>query len=114
MPFGKYFTVIALTALKFFNGPIAGIVIGTHLIASIRKTTAWLKNPQPGKPTGLWTVVNLGLVWILFAFTSFGVQMIHRRVPEAEKMVSRETPLSAVAFLDSLEKKMIWSNWQSI
>lgn len=27
MPFGKYFTVIALTALKFFNGPIAGIVM---------------------------------------------------------------------------------------
>ena len=27
MPFGKYFTVIVLTALKFFNGPIAGIVM---------------------------------------------------------------------------------------
>lgn len=27
MPFGKYFTVIALTALKFFNGPIAGIIL---------------------------------------------------------------------------------------
>ena len=28
MPFGKYFTVIALTALKFFNGPITGIILG--------------------------------------------------------------------------------------
>ena len=98
--------LLAMWSGRMLNwwAPIAGIVIGTHLIASIRKTTAWLKNPQPGKPTGLWTVVNLGLFWILFAFTSFGVQMIHRRVPEAEKMVSRETPLSAVAFLDSLEK----------
>ena len=79
--------------------PIAGMVIGTHLIASIRKSTAWLKNPQPGKRTGLWTVVNVGLVWILFAFTSFGVQMLHGRVP----LLSKETPLATVAFLESAE-----------
>jgi uncharacterized membrane protein len=27
MPFGKYFTVIIATAIKFFNGPIAGFVL---------------------------------------------------------------------------------------
>jgi uncharacterized membrane protein len=27
MPFGKYFTVILATAIKFFNGPIAGILL---------------------------------------------------------------------------------------
>lgn len=28
MTFGKYFTVMLATAIKFFNGPIAGIVLG--------------------------------------------------------------------------------------
>lgn len=28
MPFGKYFTVILATAIKFFNGPIAGVFLG--------------------------------------------------------------------------------------
>ncbi|MDZ7896559.1 MAG: hypothetical protein U5N85_00815 [Arcicella sp.] len=27
MPFGKYFTVIIATAIKFFNGPIAGFML---------------------------------------------------------------------------------------
>ena len=97
--------LLAMWSGRMLNwwAPIAGIVIGTHLIAAMRKTTAWLKNPQPAKRTGLWTVVNVGLVWILFAFTSFGVQMVHGRVPAAQKMVSQETPLATVAYLDSAE-----------
>ncbi len=83
--------------------PFVGIIVGTHLIAAMRKTVAWLKNPEPGRATGLWTVVNLGLVWILFAFTSFGVQLIHGRIPDAQRLVSTETPLATVAFLDSTE-----------
>ncbi len=98
--------LLAMWSGRMLNwwAPIAGIMVGTHLFASLRKTTAWLRNPEPGKPTGLWTVVNLGLVWILFAFTSFGVQLIHGRVPDAEKMVSRETPVAAVIFLESAER----------
>lgn len=98
--------LLAMWSGRMLNwwAPIAGIVIGTHLIASIRKTSEWFRNPQPGKRTGLWTVVNLGQLWILFAFTSFGVQIIHGRVPEAERMVSSETPLAAVTFLESAEK----------
>jgi hypothetical protein len=97
--------LLAMWSGRMLNwwAPIAGIVTGTHLVAAMRKTTAWLKNPQSAKRTGLWTVVNGGLVWILFAFTSFGVQMIHGRVPAAQKMVSQETPLAMVAYLDSAE-----------
>ena len=97
--------LLAMWSGRMLNwwAPIAGIVTGTHLIASMRKTTAWLKNPQPGKPTGLWTVVSLGLVWILFAFTSFGVKVIHGRVPDAQRLVSSETPLATVEFLNSEE-----------
>ena len=48
-------------------------------------------------------MVNLGLVWIFFAFTSFGVQVLHARVPDLQKLVSKETPLATVAFLNSAE-----------
>ena len=97
--------LLAMWSGRMLNwwAPIAGIVIGTHLIAAMRTTTAWLRNPQPAKRTGLWTVVNGGIVWILFAFTSFGVQMVHGRVPAAQTMVSKETPLAMVAYLDSVE-----------
>jgi hypothetical protein len=98
--------LLAMWSGRMLNwwAPIAGIVIGTHLIAAMRKTTAWLRNPQPQKATGLWTVVNGGLVWILFAFTSFGTQMLHGRIPEDQRLVSQETPLATVEFLNSAEK----------
>ena len=68
MPFGKYFTVIALTALKFFNGPIAGIVmdltwyetalcsiIGMMLMVTLmsflgKQVQKWMNNYRKTKP----------------------------------------------------------------
>ena len=68
MPFGKYFTVIALTALKFFNGPIAGIVmdltwyetaicsiIGMMLMVTVmsflgKQAQVWISNYRKTKP----------------------------------------------------------------
>lgn len=68
MPFGKYFTVIALTALKFFNGPIAGIVmdltwyetaicsiIGMMLMVTVmsflgKQVQLWISNYRKTKP----------------------------------------------------------------
>ena len=68
MPFGKYFTVIALTALKFFNGPIAGIVmdltwyetaicsiIGMMLMVTVmsflgKQVQVWISNYWKTKP----------------------------------------------------------------
>ena len=97
--------LLAMWSGRMLNwwAPIAGIVIGTHLIASIRKTSAWLRNPQPGKRTGLWTVMNVGLVWILFGCTPFAAQVLHGRVADAQKLVSKETPLATVTFLESAE-----------
>lgn len=97
--------LLAMWSGRMLNwwAPIAGIVIGTHLIAAIRKTTAWLRKPQPGQRTGLWTVVNVGLVWILFGCTPFAAQVLHGRVSDVQKLVSKETPLATVAFLNSTE-----------
>lgn len=98
--------LLAMWSGRMLNwwAPIAGIVIGTHLIAAMRKTTVWLRNPRSGKRTGLWTVVNLGMVWILFGLTPFASQVLHGRVADAQKLVSKETPLATVAFLESAEK----------
>ncbi len=83
--------------------PLAGVMTATHLVAAIRRTTPWMKNRQPLKPGGLWSLVNAGLLWILFGLTSFGGQILHGRVPELKRLVSQETPLQAVAFLESME-----------
>ncbi len=97
--------LLAMWSARMLNwwAPVAGILAGTHLLAAMRRTTRWLKNPQPRKASGLWTVVNAGIIWILFALTPFGIQMVHGRIPDARKMVSKETPLEIVAFLDSFE-----------
>jgi len=108
---GEMLTFVLTGLLAMWSGrmlnwwaPIAGIVTGTHLIASMRKTTAWLKHGQPLQRTGLWTVVSLGLVWIVFAITPFGGQVLKGRVLDPQKLVSSETPLATVAFLNSDEK----------
>lgn len=107
---GEMLTFVITGLLAMWSGrmlnwwaPIAGIVVGTHLIASMRTTVSWLRNPQPGKATGLWTLVNVGLVWILFAFTPFCVQLLHGRVPEASRLVSSETPLATATYLKTAE-----------
>ena len=97
--------LLAAWSARMLNwwAPLAGIITGTHLIAGMRQSTKWLQNPQPGKGTGLMTLVNGGILWILFALTPFGIQLVHGRVPEANRLVSVETPLATVAFLDSME-----------
>lgn len=97
--------LLAAWSARMLNwwAPLAGILTATHLIAAMRKSTKWMQNPQPAKATGLWTLVNGGIIWILFALTPFGIQMVHGRVPDANRMVSPETPLATVAFLDSME-----------
>ena len=97
--------LLAMWSARMLNwwAPVAGILAGTHLLAAMRKTTRWLKNPQPGNAAGLWTVVNTGIIGILFLLTPFGIQIVHGRIPDAQRLVSKETPLATVAFLDSME-----------
>ena len=97
--------LLAMWSARMLNwwAPVAGILAGTHLLAAMRRTTRWLKNAQPGNAAGLWTVVNLGIIGILFLLTPFGIQMVHGRIPDAQRLVSKETPLATVAFLDSME-----------
>ena len=56
--------LLAMWSARMLNwwAPVAGILAGTHLLAAMRKTTRWLKNPQPGNAAGLWTVAHFGIL----------------------------------------------------
>jgi hypothetical protein len=83
--------------------PLMAVVTATHLMAVIRMFTRRVRNPEPRKTTGLWTVVNVGLCWVLFACTTFGIQIVHGRTADPARLVSRQTPVLLANRLNQLE-----------
>ncbi|MEX0585704.1 MAG: hypothetical protein WD176_03610, partial [Pirellulales bacterium] len=82
----------------------AGYDLGLHVGA------IWTQKedvvPPPLKRAGRWTVITVGIAWICFAYTPFGLVLLHGRPqpgPAAEQQfrrsVSQQTPVSAVAYL---------------
>lgn len=47
-----------------------------------------------------WAVATIGLVWIFFAYTPFGVTLLHGKPPESRAAHSDETPIGAVQRLN--------------
>jgi hypothetical protein len=52
---------------------------------------------SPSRPT--WAVVTLGLGWIFFAYTPFGVTLLHGPQPKLQTSLSPETPVGAAEYL---------------
>ncbi|MCA9091257.1 MAG: hypothetical protein KDA90_21795 [Planctomycetaceae bacterium] len=85
-------------------GPLAAYYMGLHTAAAWR---AHVKHaPLPSRRAGLNTVVALGLSWIFFAYTPFGVRLLHGGPKTAEeaaqrfrKTVSRDTPVEITEWL---------------
>lgn len=84
--------------------PLAAYFLALHgaAIARQRGWTSAIASPR----SGLWTVATIGLVWISFAYTPFGVRLVHggpRTEAEAERRfrraVSAQTPIDAANFL---------------
>jgi hypothetical protein len=87
----------------------AGYYLGLHIgaIWNQKARTA----PALAKPSGRWTVVTIGLAWICFAYTPFGLILLHGRAQDAKaaeqqfrRSVSQQTPVAAVEYL--VEKKL--------
>lgn len=97
--------LLAMWSARMLNwwAPVAGILAGTHLLAAMRKSTRWLKNAQPGEPRGIWTVVNVLLIVIFCLPTRFGESVRRGVTPPLARLVSRETPLATVDFLESMK-----------
>lgn len=99
--------LLAAWSARMLNwwAPVAALLIGVHLTAGIRKTSKWLQRGESAKPSGLWSVVNGGILWIIFALTPFGMQIVHGRTLDLKNLVSRETPIATTAFLETMEDR---------
>jgi hypothetical protein len=86
-------------------GPIAGGVLAVHGWSAWRRRRGLPLVPAAPERRGLWTVTAVGLAWIYFAYSPFGLQRIHGRprgeaaVADFRRNVVERTPLDAVQYL---------------
>ncbi len=91
-------------------GPIAAWAVALHAAAIARKYGTGIKEPAPRK--GLWSVAVVGLSWIFFAYTPFGLQLLHRSQAQAHaeetfrRRLSDNTPLAAVEYIRAEDKNL--------
>ncbi|MDG1895508.1 MAG: hypothetical protein P8J37_11400 [Fuerstiella sp.] len=96
---------MALWSGRMLNwfAPVCAVVICVHGAAGWRVLRKVRRRTVPYRRTGLWTVVSLGLCWIFFGFTSFGLQTLHGRTPELRRSLSTGTPIEPLEYLSTLE-----------
>ena len=97
------FGILALWSQRMITwwAPAAAIITSVHVAAWVRQSHKIARPETSGQATGLWTVVNLGLCWILFSFTNFGIQVVRGKTPPSAQMVSRETPVQMLDWLNA-------------
>ncbi|MCA9034650.1 MAG: hypothetical protein KDA91_05945 [Planctomycetaceae bacterium] len=97
--------LLACWSLRMINwwAPLMAVSISTHTAAAVRLAFKRRRRTEPYPSRGLWTVVNIGLCWIFFSFTHFGVQVVHGRVADPARLVSRQTPVQLIEYLNSKE-----------
>ncbi|WP_010582320.1 hypothetical protein [Schlesneria paludicola] len=79
--------------------PVAALLLAQHAFATWR---AWQHAPlvPPAPPTaGKWSFVSLGLVWIFFMISPFGVAIIHGKHIDPSRSLSKFTPRFAAEVL---------------
>lgn len=86
--------------------PVAAYYLGLHLAAVLRQWRGAAAAPL--RSGGLWTVVALGVAWIAFAYTPFGVTVMHGPAKDpkvAEKRLRTSlSPLTPVDLTDYLQR----------
>lgn len=87
-------------------GPVAAYCLAVHGAAAWRVHRRLPLLSAPEERRGLWTITVVGLAWIFFAYTPFGLQRLHGR-PEGKagqaefrRSVVDRTPINAVAYLE--------------
>tara|TARA_R100001163_G_C5012410_1_gene157868 strand:- start:371 stop:952 length:582 start_codon:yes stop_codon:yes gene_type:complete len=86
--------------------PIAAYYLSLHGAAIWGQKLKQLADPEAEGVycAGKWTVVSVGMVWICFAITPIGSQILHGKQVDVEKSVSASTPIGAADYLK--EKKI--------
>jgi len=80
--------------------PVAAVLLATHAHAALRRWWPWVAEPSPSPRSGKWSVVTVGLIWIGFAYSPLGLRVLHHTEPKLSTVVSSETPLGAVDWLN--------------
>jgi hypothetical protein len=86
--------------------PLCGWSLAVHAEAALRRWRQVDSRPAPQR-SGLSTVAMLGVMWIAFAYSPFGMRVIHGppKTPEAaaarlQRSVSLQTPVAAAKYLN--------------
>ena len=85
--------------------PVAAYYLGLHAAAVWRKYRG--PRTKARRSGGLWTVVTLGMIWICFAYTPFGMTVLHGQPKDPEqaaarhlKSLSPQTPIELTGYLN--------------
>lgn len=87
------------TRMLVWWAPVVALLLAQHSFAIWR---AWSHKPfiaEPTQRTGKWTIVTIGLVWISFMISPFGVAVIHGKHVSANRSLSSFTPRFAAEYL---------------
>ncbi len=104
---GEVVALVALGASALWSArmliwwtPVAAACFTIHAHAAWRRFFPPKgEGAAPSVRSGKWSVVTLGLAWIFFSYTPFGMAVLHGRIRGIKDSVSRDTPVAAVAWL---------------
>ena len=97
--------LLAAWSARMLNwfAPVAGLVIGVHLTAGLRGLRTAVRVRTPSEPAVLWSIASVGLLWIVVAITPFGKHLLRGTTPNDSRLLSQQTPVRTVEFLNGLE-----------
>ena len=97
--------LLAAWSARMLNwfAPVAGLVIGVHLTAGLRGLRTAVRVRTPSEPAVLWSIASVGLLWIVVAITPFGKHLLRGTTPDDSRLLSQQTPVRTVEFLNGLE-----------
>jgi hypothetical protein len=79
--------------------PVAALLMAQHSYAVWRATRHAPLIPTPKTTAGKWSLVSLGLLWICFMISPFGIAVIHGKHTDPSRALSKFTPTFAAEYL---------------
>ena len=79
--------------------PVAGYFLVLHSNSLWRRIRGERSEREPSPRSGMWAVVSVGFAWISFAYTPFGISLLHGNEQPLQASVSKSTPVGAVEYL---------------
>jgi hypothetical protein len=103
---GEALVVLGLSVASLWSArflvwwaPVVSYLLVLHLHAVWRQRWPYRADIPLGIPSGKWSVVSVGLVWFLFVCSPFGMRVLHGKQPDPRKVLSLQTPVLAVEYL---------------